>query len=300
MDSSDFGWLAEALGQPIIEVTATDWGPRNRAELVTFADGTHAVVQRYRRRADVERQVRILAALREPAAAKGIPLPVVRASDLVAQTPWIAFDELPGAPVEVTPTSTQFPALAHDMGELLAAFAGIHCPDLELDDAWARPRYLAARADAWAECLAPALTAAQIATIEDVLDDLPELFEGRPAVLAHGNFVPGNILVEGTKITGLLDPDALRLADPLYDAAWWAWTVSSADPELLAESWPAFLLGAGMDFDDPTQAERVRYLQLIRMLELLADHDLAPDAWRTVHARLARVLAALGHDFNDD
>ncbi|MCM6775958.1 aminoglycoside phosphotransferase family protein [Nocardia sp. CDC159] len=298
MDRADFGWLEEALGQPVGDATAAEWGIANGTEIVTLLDGTRVAVQRYRRRADAERRMRILAALREPAAAKAIPIQSIRSADPAAEPPWIAFEELPGTPAaaEVTPASPQFPELAHEMGQLLADFSGLHCPDLELDDSWARPRYLAARADAWAECLAPVLTANQITAIEDVLDDLPDLFEGRPAVLAHGEFVPANVLVEGTKVTGLLELDSVRLADPLFDVAWWGWSVSLAGPEVMTDAWPAFLQGAGMDPADLTLAERVRYLQLIRMLEMLADHDLAPDLWRTVHERLSRTLAAISGD----
>ncbi|MFI5777985.1 phosphotransferase family protein [Nocardia sp. NPDC051570] len=295
MDRSEFGWLEGALGQPVTDATPADWGFRNRTEMVTLGDGTRVVVQRFRRRADVERRMRVLDALRDPAAAKEIPIPSIRTADADADPPWIVFEELPGTPAaeEVTPTSSQLPALAHSMGALLAAFSGLHCPDLELDDSWARPRYLAARADAWAECLAPALTPDQITTVEDVLDDLPDLFDGRPAVLAHGDFAPMNILAEGAKITGLVDFESVRLADPLFDVAWWAWSVSFAGPEVMAQAWPAFLQGLGMTTVDSALAQRIRYLQLVRMLEMLADHDLAPDVWRTVHDRLARTLTAL-------
>ncbi|MBU3063226.1 hypothetical protein KO481_17030 [Nocardia sp. NEAU-G5] len=122
------------------------------------------------------------------------------------------------------------------------------CADVELDDMWARPRYLGARADAWAECLAPALSAEQTADLERALADLPALFDGRPAVLAHGDYV-------------------------------------------LAAAWPSFLAGMGIDPAEPLLAQRIRLLQVVRTLEMLADDDLAPGNWRVVHERLVSLLA---------
>jgi aminoglycoside phosphotransferase (APT) family kinase protein len=43
---------------------------------------------------------------------------------------------------------------------------------------------------------------------------VPGLFTGRPVVLAHGDFAPVNILTDGQEVTGLLDFEAVRLADP--------------------------------------------------------------------------------------
>ncbi|MFJ1457912.1 phosphotransferase family protein [Nocardia sp. N2S4-5] len=295
MERADVGWLERAVGQPVSEAMPAEWGVQNRTELVTLADETRVVLQRYRRRADAERRVRIMEALREPAADKGIPIPVIRRSDLDADPPWAVFEALPGVPVpdspETGPKSPRFPLVAWSMGALLADFSELPGDDLDLDDSWARPRYLSARADAWAECLAPALSSQQSDTLEEVLADLPELFDGRPTVLAHGDFAPVNVLVEGTSITGLLDFESVRLADPLYDVAWWAWSVSFSGPAVFTAAWPAFLDGVGIDPREPGLVPRVRALQMVCMLEMLAEHDLGPDLWRTVHERLVRMLS---------
>nr|WP_246461168.1 aminoglycoside phosphotransferase family protein [Nocardia transvalensis] len=265
--------------------------------MVTLADDTRVVLQRYRRRADAERRVRIMDALRKPAADKGIAIPSVRGSDLDAEPPWIVYDALPGVPVPDTGLDNpRFPLVAWSMGALLADFSELSGDDLDfeeldLDDSWARPRYLRARADAWAECLSPALSAAQSETLEDVLDDLPALFDGRPSVLAHGDFAPVNVLVEDTSVTGLLDFESVRMADPLYDVAWWAWSVSFAGPAVFTAAWPAFLDGVGISPREPGLVPRVRAIQMVRMLEMLAEHDLGPELWRTVHDRLVRMLS---------
>jgi aminoglycoside phosphotransferase (APT) family kinase protein len=123
------------------------------------------------------------------------------------------------------------------------------------------------------------------------LDAVPGLFAGRPVVLAHGDFAPVNVLTDGETVTGLLDFEAVRLADPLFDAAWWAWSVSFSSAEVLQQAWPAFLDGAGIDAAEPGLADRVRALQVLRMLEQLVAGNLTPGIAGIVTDRLHATLA---------
>jgi aminoglycoside phosphotransferase (APT) family kinase protein len=110
-------------------------------------------------------------------------------------------------------------------------------------------------------------------------------------VLAHGDFAPVNVLTDGTSLTGLLDFESVRLADPLFDVAWWAWAVSFASRSVLGAAWPAFLQGAGIDPSDQQLSARVHSLQVLRMLELVADEtSLSPDVRRVVTNRLQVML----------
>jgi aminoglycoside phosphotransferase (APT) family kinase protein len=124
-----------------------------------------------------------------------------------------------------------------------------------------------------------------------LLESLPTLFAGRPVVLAHGDFPPVNVLTDSTSLTGLLDFESVRLADPLFDVAWWAWAVSFASRSVLRAAWLAFLQGAGIDPADPLLPARVHALQVLRMLELVADEtSLSPDVRRVVADRLRAML----------
>lgn len=123
-----------------------------------------------------------------------------------------------------------------------------------------------------------------------MLDAVPALFARRPAVLTHGDFAPVNVLTDGTTVTGLLDFEAVRLADPLFDPAWWAWSVSFSGPGVLEAAWPAFLAGAGIDPAEPGLSERVRVLQVLRMMEQLATGNLAPGIASIVTDRLQAAL----------
>ena len=39
-------------------------------------------------------------------------------------------------------------------------------------------------------------------------------------------------------LTGLLDLESVRLADPLFEVAWWAWAVGFAPDGVLEGAWP--------------------------------------------------------------
>jgi aminoglycoside phosphotransferase (APT) family kinase protein len=105
-------------------------------------------------------------------------------------------------------------------------------------------------------------------------------------VLAHGDYAPVNMPTDGTTVTGLLDFESAGLTDPLFDPAWWAWSVSSTSPPVLDAVLAAFLDRAGIDPTDPQLPDRVRSLQVLRMVELLAgDTRLDPEIQRIVADR---------------
>jgi aminoglycoside phosphotransferase (APT) family kinase protein len=243
------------------------------------AGGDRVVVQHYRRASDAARRIQLLAALAGPAEDAGVLIPSVRASDLAARPPWIAFDALPGRPVSAVADGVE--RFAEPMGAMLAAFRALPRRGLELDDVWARPAALVAQAARWAKSAVPDLP------VDALLRAVPVLFDGRPAVLAHGEFTPANVLTDGTALTGLLDVTEPRLADPLFDVAWWHWTVGLAPAPMLERAWPRFLRGAGVSADEPLLLPRIRALQALRMLQLLADAErLEPDVRAVVLGRL--------------
>jgi hypothetical protein len=68
------------------------------------------------------------------------------------------------------------------------------------------------------------------------------------------------------RVVGLLDVDYARVADPLFDAAWWGWVVRYHHPERWIVAWPVLLQAAGISIDQ-AMLERVRILQRLRCLE---------------------------------
>ncbi len=278
--------IERAIGRPVAAAARAAWGFTNRTDMVTLAGGQRVVVQRYRRRRDAAYRLRVIQGLSGPAIGAGIPLPRVREFSLDDDPPWVIYDVLPGVPVpeagDLAPGGPRFTDAARMMGELLASFRGLPAAGLRLDDLWADPQRLAAAAARCAEQVA--------VSASRVLDEVPGLFVGRPVVLAHGDFAPVNILTDGTTVTGLLDLEAVRLADPLFDPAWWAWSVSFSGPGVLEAAWPPFLAGAGIDPAEPRLGERVHALQVLRMMEQLASGNLAPGIASIVADRLRAAL----------
>jgi aminoglycoside phosphotransferase (APT) family kinase protein len=269
------------------------WGFQNRTDIVALESGERVVVQRYRRRADAELRLRVMRVLSQPSAAADIPIPRVRAADIDGEPPWLIFDALPGIPVpepgEFGLEGARFPETARSMGELLARFRRLPTSGLDLDDLWSDPVRLAAHAPRWAEDVE--LGAPERAALAVLLERVPTLFAGRPVILAHGDFAPVNMLVERGTLTGLVDFESVRLADPLFDVAWWAWAVRFSSASVLEAAWPAFLRGAGIDANEPGLAERVNTLQVLRMLELLGgERRLDGDIAGIVVARLRAML----------
>ena len=70
----------------------------------------------------------------------------------------------------------------------------------------------------------------------------------------------------GLQVVGLLDVDYARVADPLFDAAWWGWVVRYHHPERWIVAWPELLRAAGISVDR-AMLGRVRVLQRLRCLE---------------------------------
>lgn len=286
---SEASWVGRVLAQTVAGTTTAPWGFQNRTNILTLESGDQVVLQRYRRREDAEYRLTVMGALSDPAAAVGIAIPQARACDLDADPPWVIFDALPGVPVPALDNSgleaPGFPALARAMGEMLSAFRALPVDGLQLDRSWADPARLAASAADWAAALHD-LTDADRAALADHLKQVPELFRGRAHVLAHGDFSPVNVLTDGRTLTGLVDFESVRLADPLFDVAWWEWSVSFSPPGVLAAAWPEFARGAAVDTNDPELPVRIRSLQRLRTLELLAGDSLAPGIRNIVKDRL--------------
>jgi aminoglycoside phosphotransferase (APT) family kinase protein len=286
--------IERVLAQPVADAEKAAWGFQNRTDIVTLESGERVVVQRYRHRTDAESRLRVMLALSQAAAAAGIPIPRAREADLEADPPWVIFEALPGVPVpepgEFGLEGIRFPETARSMGELLARFRRLPTAGLDLDDLWADPVRLAARATQWADDL-PALDATERSALAALLERVPILFAGRPVVLAHGDFAPVNMLIDRGTLTGLLDFESVRPADHFFDVAWWAWAVRSTSADVLEAAWPSFLHGAGIDPNEPELAERVDSLQVVRMLELLGgDRRLDDDIAGIVVTRLKAML----------
>ena len=265
--------LERIVGTPLTSVVRARWGFANRTDIVTTSGGERLVVQRYRDRSLADHRIRTMAAMAGPLAQLGIAIPAARRVQLDDEPPWAIFDQLEGVPVteagEHGLGGAQFPRLAVRMGDLQRRIATVPAEGLDLRDGWADPRTLAADASGWLEQVADRIGVEEAETLRRTIAEVETLFRDRPAVVAHGDFVPVNILVKEGEITGLLDFESTRLADPLFDVAWWTWVVGFHHLADLAWSLPSFLEGAGVRRDAILE-DRMHALQLLRLLELAA------------------------------
>jgi aminoglycoside phosphotransferase (APT) family kinase protein len=200
---------------------------------------------------------------------------LVRA-DLEASPPYAIFEALAGQPGYVVAdhdlSAPVFPLMAEAMGRLLRRLQAIPVEVLELPLTWADPRSLARTAAAWLGTTEPLLSVAEVAQVQRLIDTLPGLFAGRPIVVAHGDYGPANVLFEGAQVTALLDLESARLADPLFDLAWWKWLLHAHTPRAFELSWPQFLAAAEVDPGEEDFEQRIFALLTLRLLETTASY----------------------------
>ena len=269
--------LSKIVGEPIVAFERRAWGFENRTDAVTLADGRRLIVQRIANRALAHQKLRLARILPERLAAAGIRAPRLLAGDASADPPYAVREYVEGEPgpalLETDPVQ-----LAAEMGALLPRLALVPTGGAALEDTWADPARLASAAREQLErCRALFEDPAHL-TLAATIDEVVARFAGRAACFAHGDFCPVNVLLGGGQVVTLLDVEAARLADPLFDAAWWGWVVRYHHPDRWAVAWPALLASAGIADDDATRG-RIRVLQRLRCLEL-ADQarSFAPDA----------------------
>jgi aminoglycoside phosphotransferase (APT) family kinase protein len=133
---------------------------------------------------------------------------------------------------------------------------------------WADPDRLAVAAAGWFKEAAPLLHPPEAEAVRAVIDRIPGLLSG-PAVVAHGDLAPVNLLAEGERLTGILDLERLRLAPAAFDAAWFRLLVRHHHPERWPDVEPPFLAALGLPGDETTAAA-LDDLAVFACLEMLA------------------------------
>ncbi len=274
-DAAECARLAELVGLPVVAAEPARWGFSNRTTLVTVAGGRRIAVQLLVDRTAARRRLRVGARLAERLAAAGIPTAPLLAGDADSTPPFVLHGAVEGANgAESLATDAGAVRLARLMGALVPRLAAVDARGLRLPSTWADPARLADAAQRWLERAAPRLDAATSRTLRSAIASLGTLFAGRRPAFAHGDFAPVNVLVapasgrRAETIAALLDLEFARRADPLLDVAWWGWVVRFHHPDRWPVAWPAFLAAAGVALGEEALAERIRTLQLLRLLEL--------------------------------
>ena len=275
--AADLRDLSRLLGLTVVAATTPAHGLSNRTDVVTTAEGRRLVVQRLPGAWTAPRRVALARALPGPLAAVGVPVPAVLLADARSRPPFVAYEFAAGRPgIVALQDPADAVALGTEMGRLSARVRLAPTGGLRLPSTWADPTRLTPVASRWLSRAARSLDAGAAGELAASIGRLPRLLGGRPAVLAHGDWAPVNVLVADGGVVAVVDWEAARLADPLFDLAWWGAIVRAFHPNAWVRSWPALLEAAGVEPDRAT-TERLRALGTLRMLEVLASARVADD-----------------------
>lgn len=279
--------LSALVGAPVVAAERAQWGFANQTEIVSLADGRRLVVQRITRRFFAPQHLALAAAIPPALQTLGIRAPQLLAGDAQHDPPFAVREFLPGTPANTLLDSDANAIwLATAMGALLPRLATLDTDALPLPTTWTHPDTLANDMQRRLVTCHALLDEQVRLALAMVLTRLPALFAGRPGVFAHGDFCPVNALLlgeeaQGSPVLALVDFEEARVADALFDAAWWSWVVRFHHPECWRVAWPTFLQAADIPADTLT-APRIRALQLLRLLENLDDaraHEPASASW---------------------
>jgi aminoglycoside phosphotransferase (APT) family kinase protein len=266
---------ATLLGSRVlgVEDMTRPWATGVRTSLVTLEDGLRVVHQEGAPtvvgRGGIARRMRFLRALRS--AAPGLPVPEVLGGDARADPPFVLTSCLTGEPGDaLLATSAGAARLGRVAGGAAATLAAVPpaVPGRSLSRTWSDPDRLAAAAAAWLREAGPLLDPAAAEAVRAVLDRIPVLLAA-PPVVAHGDLAPVNLLVDGERVTGILDLERLRLAPPLFDAAWFRLLVRHHHRERWPDAGPPFLAAIGVS-DSGATAAAMDDLAVLACLEMLA------------------------------
>ena len=106
--------------------------------------------------------------------------------------------------------------------------------------------------------------------VDERLAELPTLLTDRLPGFVHGDLVPANLLIADGTLAALLDLEAVRIGEPLLDAAWFRWIVLYHHPAIEPAVWSAFVASSGLDLDTAGVAALLEILPVVRILEILA------------------------------
>jgi Ser/Thr protein kinase RdoA (MazF antagonist) len=251
-------------------------------------------------RASIARRIRLGRRLRE--VAPGLPLAEVVAGQADARPPFVVSRFVEGTPGrDLLASDDDARRLGAAVGALLHRLQAVPTTGLRLSTTWADAARLAPAAQGWLDRGRPALEPSDVRSLERLLAGIPELLRDEPPVFAHGDLAPVNVVLDGDVVVGLLDLERARLAQPVFDAAWWLWIIGHHHPERLAAAGGAFHSAAGIDPADPQTRQRLRAIAALQCLEMLAHTQAsgpasAPAAGHraTWASRVGEALRALG------
>lgn len=229
MDDAVADAVAAAGGGAVLRRSRPGAGERNDVWLVDSRSAGPLVVRFLADPRRREMEVEVLAR----AGSAGVPVPEVLWT-AAAPHPVVVQRQLRGeALADAEPTE----ALCRSVAETLRTIhgipiaggfgnlgAGLRGEDERLAD------WFTERVRVEADAVADRLSADDRELVEEalaVLDEAAPLLDAQPSGLAHGDVQPFNILVDGDRVTGVLDWEAAKSGPPAFDFGWWDWFSAS-------------------------------------------------------------------------
>ncbi len=256
-----------------VEDLTRPWATDVRTSLVMLADGTRVVFQEGRAtaagRAGITRRIRLARHLRSHA--PRLPVPEILAGDPAAALPFLVARHVPGvAGNERLAAPGGAAELGRLAGEAATAIASVPSRGIRCSRRWADAGRLERAADTWLREAAASMGDDEHEAAAAVVRRIPALVAIAPPVLAHGDLAPVNLVIADGRLAGLLDLERVRVAPPLFDAAWFRLMVRHHHPERWRAAGPAFLAAAGVAAD-PVTAAALDDLAVLGCLERLAE-----------------------------
>ena len=264
--------VAAAGGGALLRKVRPGAGERNDVWLVDSAEAGALVVRFLADGRRREMEVELLGR----AAAAGVP---------VAEVLWTAADPVPVMVQRRLRGERLADAVATDAlcASVAATLRAIHAipigggfgnlgPDLRGEDD-RLSHWFTGRVRLEAERVVDALGPDDRRLVEEnlaVLEGATPVLDGHRSGLAHGDVQPFNVLVEGDRVSGVLDWEAAKAGPPAFDFGWWDWFSGA-----WATPWPTERLLEHYDRDhllDRDELAMLRRLVVLRvwLRELIA------------------------------
>jgi aminoglycoside phosphotransferase (APT) family kinase protein len=282
--ATGLGALAADLGSGLVSAEPAPWGDSAATFRVRLSDG-RIVSARLLGGPEAIGRAGVIAQRIERFHVAGIPTAhPAQVFPAPAGGAWVVCPWLEG---RLGSASLENPAdavrLATRMGALSTRIAAIDPDGLPLDRTWSRRVALLSAAAAWSAAVDDALDPALRGAVGSAIDRLGTSWtDDRPwePVVAHGDFVPINVVDAPSGGLLLLDLEDVALAPRLFDLAWWGWVVRFHHPDAWTSSWPALLEGAGLTRDAALDEAAV-LMARVRCLERAARLPPGPgrDRW---------------------
>ena len=265
-------WVRAAWPEGSPSATRAPWGFDHETWLLT-GDGRRLVVQRRSDTSDPTepgpRSIRAAVRL------AGMPVPEPTLVGRDGGHPILTLPYIEGRPgSELLADAAGAMVVGRACGQVSARLSAIATGTLPLPGTWASGEALRVAGAAWLRRSADLLDDRTAARLGELLGVAARETDRVPAVFAHGDLAPVNVLVRGRDVAAVLDLDRACLAHPLFDAAWFAWVVGHHHPDVAPVAWRAFAAGTGLP-DGETGA--FAWLQPLQLLERCATSGAAAD-----------------------